>query len=185
MRQARLNLVAAWATDAREQTDMLRSTVDPEKEVGSEPLWAYRKGGSPEKEVHPKRRFCTPDIWKICYYQKSISLEWHILTSSPLFERQHISLWFRVKNKNLNSNFQEFKMFKQCFYYFQHFSFQTSKYRNNIISSFNNSTTNVSSFQCSQNKHPTLSFSTLPNSKAQMFGMSTVSKFNLLDRTSF
>ena len=26
-------------------------TVDPEKEVRSEPLWAYWKGGSPEKEV--------------------------------------------------------------------------------------------------------------------------------------
>ena len=44
-----------------------------------------------EKEVRPKRRFGTPKI-VVFLYHKSISLEWHILTSSPLSEKQHTSL---------------------------------------------------------------------------------------------
>ena len=43
----------------------------------------------PEKEVHPKRRFGTPQMEKMFFNHKSISLKWHILTSSPLFKKQH------------------------------------------------------------------------------------------------
>ena len=56
-------------------------TVDPEKEVRSEPLWAYRKGGS----VPPNRKNKN-------YNQDLISLKCHILTSSPLYsKKQHTS----------------------------------------------------------------------------------------------
>ena len=41
-------------------------TVDPEKEVGSEPLWPYRKGGSPEKEV----RYRTPQTEEFVFQPK-------------------------------------------------------------------------------------------------------------------
>ena len=44
-----------------------------------------------EKEIRPKRRFGTPQIDFFVFQLKMISLKRHILTSSPLFEKQHIS----------------------------------------------------------------------------------------------
>ena len=57
-----------------------------------------------DKEVRPKRSFGSPKTWKLCSFNsKLISLKWHILTPSPLFEKQHISLYFKVKITRNNS----------------------------------------------------------------------------------
>ena len=54
----------------------------------------------PENEVRPKRKF-GPPIDILSFIQPiSISLKWHILIYSPLFEKQHLSPWFELKIAN-------------------------------------------------------------------------------------
>ena len=55
----------SYALYRTEETKLVRLIP---KKICSETLWAYRKGGSPEKEARPKRRFGTPPQTNICLF---------------------------------------------------------------------------------------------------------------------
>ena len=94
-----------------------------------------------EKEVRPKRRFGPPS-------QKSISLKWHILTSSRLYSnKQHIRPQFKlIITKSSISSFSLISEFSD----FQNISFQATTNQHLIIANVNNSKSPYSIFQCSR-----------------------------------
>ena len=70
--------------------------------------------------------------------QNSISLKWHILPSSPLFEKHHISPQFKIKiTKTLSFNVRKFKL--TIFRTFQISKHSILKHQNIKTSSFQTS----------------------------------------------
>ena len=111
-------ILAQAFLQAFDSLNLSPGAVDPEKEVRSEPIWAY-----------PKRRFSlkggsVPNSLKLMsLHPSSVSLKWHISTFSPLFEKQHLSSWLK-----LNIFKKKTKLHMSTLSDFQKFKFQTSKY---------------------------------------------------------
>ena len=104
-----------------------------------------------EKEVRPKRRFGTPKFERK-FNPRMISLKWHILASSPLFENSISALSLKQKEQQINLNFKNFNLLPQKRKRNQIFTIsniQISKYQKIIISNVSKSKMHFYNFQLS------------------------------------